>query len=226
MITVVGGTKGGSGKSTVATNLAVMLAASGRDVLLVDADDQETATDFTNLRNETRPGGAGYTCVALTGKAVLTEVKRLAPKYQEVIIDTGGRDTVSQRAALAICDAYLVPFAPRSFDVWTLDKVAELIEEAHAVNPDFKAFAFINRADSRGSDNADAAEMLASKPALSFIPTALGNRKAYGNAASQGLAVTELRPQDPKATEEVGTLFGYLFDIQKISTMKKKAVGA
>ncbi len=59
MITVVGGTKGGSGKSTVATNLAVMLSTAGRDVLLVDADDQETATDFTNLRNETRPGGPG-----------------------------------------------------------------------------------------------------------------------------------------------------------------------
>ena len=67
MITVVGGTKGGSGKSTVATNLAIMLAAAGRDVLLVDADDQETSTDFTNLRESTRPGGAGYTCIALTG---------------------------------------------------------------------------------------------------------------------------------------------------------------
>jgi len=147
MITVVGGTKGGSGKSTVATNLAVMLANAGRDVLLVDADDQETSMDFTNLRNASRPEGAGYTCVALTGRAVLTEVKRLAPKYQDIIVDTGGRDTASQRAALAVCDTYLVPFAPRSFDVWTLDKVASLVEEARDINPDFRAFAFINRAD-------------------------------------------------------------------------------
>ena len=141
MITVIGGTKGGSGKSTVATNLAVMLANAGRDVLLVDADDQETSMDFTNLRNASRPEGAGYTCVALTGRAVLTEVKRLAPKYQDIIVDTGGRDTASQRAALAICDTYLVPFAPRSFDVWTLDKVASLVEEARDINPDFRAFA-------------------------------------------------------------------------------------
>ncbi len=55
MITVVGGTKGGSGKSTVATNLAVMLSLAGRDVLLVDADDQETSKDFTSLRNEKLP---------------------------------------------------------------------------------------------------------------------------------------------------------------------------
>ena len=163
MITVVGGTKGGSGKSTVATNLTVMLAAAGRDVLLVDADDQETSSDFTAMRNETRSGGAGYTCVALTGRAVMTEVKRLAPKYQEIVVDTGGRDTVSQRAALAICDTYLVPLRlARS----TVDnKVAELIEEARALNPDLRALAFINRADAQGKDNAEAAEL---RPAAGF----------------------------------------------------------
>ena len=52
MIIIAGGIKGGSGKTTVATNLAVIRAGEGHDVLLVDADDQETATDFTNLRNE------------------------------------------------------------------------------------------------------------------------------------------------------------------------------
>ena len=51
MIVVVGGIKGGSGKTTVATNLAVLRASGGHDVLLVDADDQETASDFTILRS-------------------------------------------------------------------------------------------------------------------------------------------------------------------------------
>ncbi|HYO90311.1 MAG TPA: ParA family protein, partial [Pyrinomonadaceae bacterium] len=61
MIIVVGGIKGGSGKTTVATNLAVIRSAEGHDVLLIDADDQETSTDFTIIRNERRPEGAGYT---------------------------------------------------------------------------------------------------------------------------------------------------------------------
>ena len=65
MIIAVGGTKGGTGKSTVSTNLAVILAASGRDVLLVDADDQGTAGDFTTMRNQSREDGAGYTCICL-----------------------------------------------------------------------------------------------------------------------------------------------------------------
>ena len=210
MITVVGGTKGGTGKSTVATNLAVMLAGQGRDVLLVDADRQESATLFTHMRNQTRPGGAGYTCVALAGRAVATEVRRLAPKYQDVVIDTGGSDTACQRAALAVADACLVPFAPRSFDVWTLEKVAALVEEARAVNPGLRAYAFLNRADAAGPDNAAAAEILMAEPALQFIPAALGNRKSYAKAANGGLGVAELRPQDRKAVEEIEVLVRYV----------------
>uniref|UniRef100_UPI000AAF08BD ParA family protein n=1 Tax=Phormidesmis priestleyi TaxID=268141 RepID=UPI000AAF08BD len=62
MILVCGGIKGGVGKSTVATNMTVMRANQGMDVLLVDADDQGTASDFTAVRNETLiEQGAGYT---------------------------------------------------------------------------------------------------------------------------------------------------------------------
>jgi chromosome partitioning protein len=210
MITVVGGTKGGTGKSTVATNLAVMHAAAGADVLLVDADEQGTATAFTNMRNHTQAAGAGYTCVALTGKALLTELRRLAPKYQEIVVDLGGSNAASQRGALSVCDAYLVPFAPRSFDVWALDRVAELIEEGRAVNPELRAFAFLNRADARGGDNAAAAGILRDQSVLEFVPVALGNRKSYARAATSGLSVVELRPSDVKAIEEVEALFQHL----------------
>jgi chromosome partitioning protein len=210
MITVVGGTKGGTGKSTVATNLAVMHAAAGSDVLLVDADEQGTSTNFTNMRNQTRPEGAGYTCVALTGKAVMTELRRLGPKYQEVVVDVGGANAATQRGALSVCDAYLVPFAPRSFDVWALTRVAELVEEGRAVNPDLRAYAFLNRADARGGDNAAAAEIIRDQSVLEFLPVSLGNRKSYARAATSGLGVVELRPADPKAIEEIESLFGAL----------------
>ena len=221
MIAVVGGTKGGTGKSTIATNLAVIWAGQGRDVLLVDADRQESATLFTNMRNQTRPGGAGYTCVALTGRAVGTEVRRLVPKYQDVVIDTGGSDTACQRAALSVADVCLVPFAPRSFDVWTLEKVAALVEEARAVNPGLRAYAFLNRADAGGADNAAAAEILMAEPALAFIPAALGNRKSYAKAATSGLGVTELRPKDPKAVAEIEALLGAI----AAAPAERRAVG-
>ena len=113
MIIVVGGIKGGSGKSTVATNLAVLCATEGQDVLLIDSDDQETASDFTILRNESQQDKPPYTCIKLTGAAVRTETLRLSTKYETIIIDTGVRYTTSQRAALSVANVLLVPFVPR-----------------------------------------------------------------------------------------------------------------
>jgi chromosome partitioning protein len=199
MIIVIGGIKGGSGKTTVATNLAVMRAADGHDVLLIDADDQETASDFTILRNERIPAGAGYTSIKLTGPAVRTETLRLAGKYGDIIIDTGGRDTTSQRAALSVAHVLLVPFVPRSFDVWTLEKVGALVGEMRTANPELTAYAFLNRADARGQDNEDAAGALQETAELQFLDIPLGARKAFSNAAAQGMAVIELKPPDPKA---------------------------
>lgn len=102
MILTVGGIKGGSGKTTIATNLACIAASQNADVLLVDADDHETASDFTMVRKQDHPDAPRYTCAKLSGKSVRTEILELAPKYDHTIVDTGGRDTTSQRAALAV----------------------------------------------------------------------------------------------------------------------------
>ena len=214
MIIVIGGIKGGSGKTTVATNLAVIRSGEGKDVLLVDADDQETSTDFTILRNEVLENGAGYTNIKLTGAAVRTETLRLKDKYQDIIIDTGGRDTSSQRAALTVADILLVPFVPRSFDVWTIEKVSKLVSEMKTVNPELRACMFLNRADPRGQDNYDTAEVLKENDALTFLDTPLGARKAFSNAAAGGLGVSELKPPDPKAIAEILKLHRYIFDIK------------
>jgi len=214
MILVVGGIKGGSGKTTIATNLAVIRSAENHDLLLIDADDQETATDFTILRNERTEGNAGYTSIQLAGPAVRTQTLRLAGKYQDIVIDTGGRDTTSQRAALTVADLLLVPFVPRSFDIWTLEKVAALVGEMQPANPRLKAYAFLNRADPRGPDNEEAMSFLRESPALTFIHTPIGTRKAFANAAAQGLGVTEVRPPDPKASDEIQMLYRYIFDIK------------
>ncbi len=216
MIIVVGGIKGGSGKTTVATNLAVIRALDGRDVLLVDADDQETSSDFTALRNEQTEGGAGYTSIRLSGSAVRTQTLRLADKYQDIIIDTGGRDTTSQRAAMTVADLLLIPFVPRSFDIWTIEKVAGLVGEMLPANPKLKALTFLNRADARGQDNDDAIDVLKDTPNISFVRIALGTRKAFSNAAASGLAVTELKPVDQKAVDEMLTLYRYIFDVSEI----------
>ncbi|MGI0494313.1 AAA family ATPase [Alkalinema pantanalense CENA528] len=212
MILVCGGIKGGVGKTTLATSMTVLRAATGQDVLLVDADEQATATDFTAVRNETL-GEVGYTSIKLHGAAVRSEVMKLAPKYDDVVIDVGGRDTAGQRAALLVADVYVVPFLPGSFDVWTLDSVGELVEEAKAFNDKLRAFCIINRADAQGTDNREAADIARDIPGLNYLDAPLGNRKAFRAAAAQGLAVTELKPKDSKAIAELKTLYKHLFDV-------------
>lgn len=208
MVFTVGGIKGGSGKTTIATNLTVLLSKQGFDVLLVDADEQETSTDFTAWREENLQGEIGFTAIKLSGEAVRSQILKLVPKYDHIVIDTGGRDTTSQRAAMTVSDVYLVPFNPRSFDLWTLNKVERLVQEIRAVQATpLTAFAFLNRADPKGTDNNDAAELLQASEVFTYLPTPLINRKAYSNAASQGLGVVEMEAKDPKATTEITKLF-------------------
>src|SRR5262245_10200842 len=106
MILTVGNTKGGVSKTTLAVNLAIARAVTGLDVLLVDGDEQRTALTFTELRAE-QQGAPGYTAVSLDGPAIRTQVRQLAPKYDDVVIDVGGRNTGSLRAALTISDVVL-----------------------------------------------------------------------------------------------------------------------
>lgn len=206
MILTVGNTKGGVGKTTLAVNIAIARALEQRDVLLVDADTQRTAATFTELRTD-QLGSPGYTAVALDGSAIRTQVRQLAPKYQDIVIDAGGRDTGSLRAALTVSDVLLIPMQPRSFDLWAIEQMAELVSEAREINPELRALVVINAADPQGSDNQDAAEALQETPGMEVLPLKVGRRKAFPNAAASGRAVVEQgRDKDAKAVAELVAL--------------------
>ena len=98
-----------------------------------------------------------------------------------------------------------MPFVPRSFDVWTLEKVAHVVSEVRALNSKLVAYAFLNRADPRGQDNEEAAAVIRDTQALTFLNAPLGNRKAFANAGAIGLCVSELLPNDQKAVAEITT---------------------
>lgn len=211
MIVVCGGIKGGGGKTTLATNLAVMRSLAGYDVLLVDADEQDSASDFTVLRNQLFASGAGYTAIKLRGQAVRSEVARMATKYDDVVIDAGGRDNTGHRAALLVADLYLVPLFPGSFDAWTLDNVSKLIDEASAFNQRLKSVCFLNRADAQGADNEEAANVAKETEGLIFLEQPIGTRKSFRRSASEGKAVIEYRPKDAKAIQEIVRLYLSVF---------------
>lgn len=210
MILAVGNTKGGVGKTTLAVNLAIIRAVAGRDVLLVDGDEQGTATSFTELRAE-QIGAPGYTAVSLQGAAVRTNIRQLGTKYDDIIIDVGGRDTGSLRAALTVAHSLLVPVQPRSFDIWAIEKMAELVKEAREVNDQLRAVAVLNAADAQGTDNDDSADALSEVEGITYLPCTIVRRKAFPNAAAAGRAVIEHQPRDPKAVEEITALTAAVF---------------
>jgi chromosome partitioning protein len=213
VIIAIGNTKGGVGKTTVSVNLAILRSLEGRDVLLIDGDQQQSSTLFSLLRN--RPvGEGGYTTVSLAGEAILIQVPFLAPKYDDVVIDVGGTDNGSLRAALAVADKVLIPVQPRTLDVWALDRVVTIIREAKTWNPKLKAVAFLNAADSQGRDNADALAAMAGKDGIEISDVMLVRRKAYPNAGAVGLGVLEYG-KDTKAIEELTALAAVGFAIDQ-----------
>jgi chromosome partitioning protein len=216
MILVVGGIKGGVGKSTLASNLAVLAARNGQDVLLVDGDSQETTMTWAAARGDRETVSTDrVTTVALVGKGVRDELRRLKPKYETIIIDAGARDTTTQRSALTVADTVLLPFAPRGPDLWTIDAAVELVGEIRAVNEGLRAVALVNRADPIGNDNAEAEAAFAEHAeALEVAPCRIGNRKGIAQAHLMGLAATEMVKPDQKAVAELDALFRYVFSTE------------
>ena len=213
MIYTVGNTKGGVGKTTLAVNLAIARALAGRDVWLIDGDRQGTAQMAISIRAD-----AGHTpniaCASYPDGATLrAQVKHQAAKFEDIIIDAGGRDSTALRAALVLTDVLIIPFQPRSYDVWALNDMAVLIDEARSVRDGLRAVAILNCADSGdvSIDNAEAAEAVADYPQLEYLATPIRRRKSFANAAGQGLSVLEFKPTDKKAVHELNTLINELF---------------
>jgi chromosome partitioning protein len=214
MILTVGNTKGGVGKTTVALQLAISRAMAGRDVLVVDGDRQGSAQTALALRGEAGRQPA-LACVQYPeGRVLRDQVRHQAGKYNDVVIDAGGQDSTALRAALVLSDVLLIPFLPRSVDVWALADIAALVEEARGVRDGLRALAVLNAADPGASgDNLEAAAALTDYPQLELSDTPIRRRKAFANAVGAGLSVEELTPRDLKACEELAQLARNVFNI-------------
>jgi len=131
--------------------------------------------------------------------------------YDDIIVDAGGRDTTSQRSALFVADIFLIPFKPRSYDIWTIGLVRHLILEIKEYNPKLMCYAVINQADAKGTDNQEAIKILSECWDIKCLTTTIGQRKSFSNAASDGLGISELKNPDKKAIKELKALYNELY---------------
>lgn len=212
MIILIGGEKGGTGKTTLATNLAAMRALAGRDVLLIDTDPQGSANYWAQSRDD-EAVTPRVACVQKFGKGLPAEVKDLARRYQDIIIDAGGRDSVELRSALVVTEKAYIPIQPSQFDIWTLNQMEELVETAKGFNPELHAKVIISRASTNPSVNesVETGKLLDDFANLDLSEVTIRDRIAYRKAAKDGLSVIELKPKDQKAADEMEALYSEVF---------------
>jgi chromosome partitioning protein len=212
MIIMVGGEKGGVGKTTLATHLAVARKALGRSVVLVDADSQGTSSTWSDARKE-HPEVPQVPCVSLRGGKVHVELKELARHYDDVVVDTGGADSQEFRSAMLGADILLMPLRPGSFDFWTLLKMQEVVSLAEGFNDALKAVVVLSQVPPSAIDRArkEATEILADMPRFKLLKTLTVFRAAFNHSAGEGLTVDEMPRRDPKACSEIAFLHDELF---------------
>lgn len=212
LIVLVGGEKGGPGKTTIASNIATLRTKEIEDVLLVDTDRQPTASYWCSLR-EDKGVKPRISSIQKYDKAVRTEIAELKKKYTDIIIDAGGRDSPELRGSLLICDKAIFPLRPSQFDLWTLGRLNTLVETAMEINEKLKAYIMINQA-SPNPVVKEAEEMksfLSEFENIKLLNTVVCERIVFRRAALNGMAVTEYKPEDSKANEEITNLYNEIF---------------
>jgi chromosome partitioning protein len=210
MIIVIGGVKGGGGKSTIATNLAAIDVLKGHDVLLVDADKQATASAWAAARAETNSVQVP-TVQKMGGLSLTNDLKALAKKYERVYVDSSGHDNESLRASLLVANLILIPVRPASFDVWTLPHIIEIVSQSQTYNPHLHVL-FVANGIHPSPNVKQLDEVFAlteDVEGMVFAKSVLHNRLAFSKASGMGLSVVELsgKDRDPKATTEAQNLY-------------------
>ena len=214
MILLLGGEKGGSGKSCLAQNLAVWLQARGGDVLLLDADPQGTTADWAAERAD-QDDLKAIPVVQAHGNIRQTLLD-LRSRYRQIVVDAGGADSEALRSAMTVATHMLIPFRPKRRDLKTLPKVENLAKLATAVNPALIVRAVITQCPALPSQVQrilDAKEACASfgvQP-LEAISTA---RNIYDDADEDGRSVLE-SGADSRAIEEIEMLAAELWGTAK-----------
>ena len=202
-IILVANQKGGVGKSTVASNLAVVLAQKTRDVLLLDADRQTSANEWWVERQSASPDLHKIQCLHKYGE-IDGPLEDLNSRYEYVVVDVAGRDSDEMRSAMTVADVILMPFKPSAVDLATLHNMAQIIRSANRVNPKLIAYAFISIAPTNAKlhEIEKAQEAISEYPEMRLLKTIIYDRKVYRDAMAVGVGVTELKG---KADSEIAS---------------------
>ena len=199
-IVTIGNSKGGVGKSTIATNLAVCAVKNGKKTLLVDADIQGSAQGFRSLRETD-----DVKCVSITSPTLNKDLKDFA-SYHLIVVDAGGRDSKVFRSAVAAADLLIIPVLPSVYDVWAASDTIDVLKEIR-VAKDIEARILLNMLMPNtimGRETLDALEDYSEDAPL--LESKIHARASFKNCVAKGLGVVEFEPKS-KAADEMRSLY-------------------
>jgi len=204
MIITVGNVKGGCGKTTLATNLAVISAINKHKTLLIDCDIQGSTMDWRSCRSDEL---AHIQCVAMNKPTVHKDVKDFEG-FDNIFIDAGGRDNDTFRSSIMACDLLLIPLTPSSYDIWASEDTLKMLDQAR-VYKEIKCIIILNQTISNTNLSKEVIPLLEdfSKDYNVIVSkTSLGSRQDFKKCAGEGKGVLEFAPHS-KATKEMQELY-------------------
>ena len=190
MIAALLNQKGGVGKTTLALHLAGAWAVKGKRVLVVDADPQGSALDWSEQRG--REGlDLLFPVVGMARDMLHRELPAIAQGYDHVVIDGPPRVAGIARSALLAADLVLIPAQPSPFDGWASAEMLRMLDEARIYRPELRAVMLLNRCAARTVIVRETAAALEDHDPPVLV-SRIGQRVAFADAARSGRLAGEV----------------------------------
>ncbi|MFA7074888.1 MAG: ParA family partition ATPase [Endomicrobiaceae bacterium] len=193
--------KGGTGKTTIAVNLATYFANNKHSVILIDSDKQGSSAQFRENRADQKTL-IQFPAVQITTPTLANDLPKM--NYDFIIVDVGGHDNKVFRSAIIASDIVLVPITPSGVDFWSSEETFKIIEEAKIYKSNLKVYGMINMLLPNTKVSHEIDELIAGIETdyeMKFFKNRIVARVQYKYSLNDGIGIIE-QDSDSKAKAE------------------------